>query len=140
PPTAARARGSRGARLALRTAAGGGHGRGRQAWSDRRCRVFRDARAGRRRDHRTGPGRARAPGSTLGRAQGRGGGGGRAGSELPETATTDALIAAMQLDKKSREGTVRFALPRAIGRMYADGQSWTVAAPEQVVRKVLAGS
>ena len=59
--------------------------------------------------------------------------------ELPETATTDALIAAMQLDKKSREGTVQFALPLAIGRMYADGQSWTVAAPEQVVRKVLAG-
>ena len=50
-----------------------------------------------------------------------------------------ALVAAMQLDKKAREGTLRFALPQAIGRMYADGKSWTVAAPESVVRKVLGG-
>ena len=60
--------------------------------------------------------------------------------ELPETATADALMAAMQLDKKSREGTVRFALPQTIGRMYADGQSWTVAAPEGAVREVLTRS
>ncbi len=59
--------------------------------------------------------------------------------ELPDTATVDALIAAMQLDKKAREGTVRFALPEAIGRMHADGSSWTVAAPEGVVREVLGG-
>jgi len=62
--------------------------------------------------------------------------------ELPETATADALIAAMHLDKKSREGSVRFALPQAIGRMHAGGgsggdQSWTVAAPESVIREVL---
>ena len=57
--------------------------------------------------------------------------------ELPESATVDDLVAAMQLDKKAREGTVRFALPQAIGRMYADGKSWTVAAPEDVVRDVL---
>jgi len=60
--------------------------------------------------------------------------------ELPETATADALMAAMQLDKKSREGTVRFALPQTIGRMYADGQSWTIAAPEGAVREVLTRS
>ncbi len=59
--------------------------------------------------------------------------------DLPESATVDALVAAMQFDKKAREGTVRFALPRAIGRMYADGKSWTVAAPEDVVRDVLGG-
>lgn len=57
--------------------------------------------------------------------------------ELPESATVDDLVAAMLLDKKTREGTVRFALPQAIGRMYADGNSWTVAAPEHVVREVL---
>jgi 3-dehydroquinate synthase len=56
--------------------------------------------------------------------------------DLPESATVDDLVAAMQLDKKAREGTVRFALPQAIGRMYADG-GWTVAAPEDVVRDVL---
>ena len=60
--------------------------------------------------------------------------------ELPASATEDALVAAMQLDKKAREGTVRFALPQAIGRMFADGTSWTVAAPEDVVRDVLRGA
>jgi hypothetical protein len=45
----------------------------------------------------------------------------------------------MQLDKKARAGTVRFALPEAVGRMHADGSSWTVAAPEGVVRELLAG-
>ena len=59
--------------------------------------------------------------------------------ELPESATADALVRAMQLDKKARQGTVRFALPAAIGRMHADGKSWTVAAPERVVREVLGG-
>jgi 3-dehydroquinate synthase len=59
--------------------------------------------------------------------------------DLPESATVDALVAAMQLDKKAREGAVRFALPQAIGRMHAEGNSWTVAASEAVVRDVLGG-
>ena len=59
--------------------------------------------------------------------------------ELPESATADGLLATMQLDKKARAGTVRFALPEAVGRMHADGSSWTVTAPEGVVRDVLAG-
>ena len=47
----------------------------------------------------------------------------------------------MQLDKKAREGTVRFALPKAIGAMQGDGKNgWTVAAPERVVREVLGAS
>ena len=57
--------------------------------------------------------------------------------DLPQSATVDAVVAAMQLDKKAREGTVRFALPRAIGHMHRDGKSWTVAAPEGAVRQVL---
>jgi len=60
--------------------------------------------------------------------------------DLPASATVDALVAAMQLDKKARDGSVRFALPQTIGRMYADGKSWTVAAPEGVVRDVLSGT
>src|SRR3989449_1756877 len=43
--------------------------------------------------------------------------------DLPESATVEALVAAMQLDKKARDGSVRFALPQTIGRMYADGKS-----------------
>jgi 3-dehydroquinate synthase len=54
--------------------------------------------------------------------------------ELPEAATVDALVAAMQVDKKARGGAVRFALPQAIGRMYADGNSWTVAVPERTTQ------
>jgi 3-dehydroquinate synthase len=60
--------------------------------------------------------------------------------ELPASATVDGLVAAMQLDKKARAGTVRFALPQAVGRMHADGDSWTVAAPERAVRDVLGAS
>ena len=61
--------------------------------------------------------------------------------ELPETATVDGLVAAMQLDKKARAGTVRFALPRAVGVMCGDGEAgWTVSAPERVVREVLGSS
>ena len=59
--------------------------------------------------------------------------------ELPDSATVDALVAAMQLDKKTRDGAVRFALPETIGRMHADGNGWTVAAPENTVRDVLSG-
>jgi len=58
--------------------------------------------------------------------------------ELPDTATVDGLVAAMQLDKKTRDGTVRFALPRAVGVMCGDRQAgWTVTVPERVVREVL---
>ncbi|MGH7547336.1 MAG: 3-dehydroquinate synthase [Gemmatimonadales bacterium] len=58
--------------------------------------------------------------------------------DLPESATVDDLVAALQVDKKARGGTVRFALPRAVGAMHGDPQTgWTVAAPEEVVREVL---
>lgn len=59
--------------------------------------------------------------------------------ELPPSASVDDLVGAMRLDKKGREGTVRFALPEAVGRMRADGSGWTVAAPERAIREVLAG-
>jgi 3-dehydroquinate synthase len=59
--------------------------------------------------------------------------------DLPDAATVDALMAAMQLDKKARDRAVRFALPETVGRMHADGAGWTVAAPERVVREVLGG-
>src|SRR5438093_5622474 len=59
--------------------------------------------------------------------------------DLPASATVDALVAAMQLDKKARESAVRFALPQAIGRMHADGKRWTAGAPEDGVRDVLGG-
>src|SRR5438309_670396 len=57
--------------------------------------------------------------------------------EHAASATVEAIVAAMRLYKKVRDGSVRFALPQTIGGMYADGKSWTVAAPENVVRDVL---
>ncbi|HVH10661.1 MAG TPA: 3-dehydroquinate synthase [Gemmatimonadales bacterium] len=56
---------------------------------------------------------------------------------LPDGVTADALVAAMRLDKKARQGAVRFALPAAVGRMHAAGDHWTVPAAEDVVRDVL---
>jgi len=59
--------------------------------------------------------------------------------ELPDGATVDGLVAAMQVDKKARDGVVRFALPAAVGRMHGSaGDGWTVAAPEAAVRRMLA--
>jgi 3-dehydroquinate synthase len=56
----------------------------------------------------------------------------------PDTASVDALVRAMQYDKKARAGVVRFALPRAIGAMFGDAaRGWTVPAPEDAVRRVL---
>jgi hypothetical protein len=52
----------------------------------------------------------------------------------------DDLVAAMQVDKKARRGTVRFALPKAVGAMHGDAQAgWTVAAPGELVREILEG-
>ena len=61
--------------------------------------------------------------------------------ELPDPAAVPELLAAMQVDKKARAGTLRFALPRAIGSMHGGVPTgWTVAAPEDIVRQVLRGS
>ena len=61
--------------------------------------------------------------------------------ELPDTAPVDDLIAAMHHDKKARGGAVRFALPRRVGEMHADGSgAWTTPVPEQAVRGVLTRS
>ncbi|HYK82486.1 MAG TPA: 3-dehydroquinate synthase [Gemmatimonadales bacterium] len=58
--------------------------------------------------------------------------------ERPDSASVDDLLATMQLDKKARDGAVRFALPRGIGVMCGDeAQGWTVSAPERAVRDVL---
>jgi 3-dehydroquinate synthase len=55
---------------------------------------------------------------------------------VPPALTHDALLETMQHDKKVRAGAVRFALPKAVGRMAqsADG-AWTVDIPaEKIVR------
>ena len=60
--------------------------------------------------------------------------------ERPAGATVDDLLRAMRLDKKARAGTVRFALPTAVGTMCGDdAKGWTVTAPERTVREALGG-
>lgn len=49
----------------------------------------------------------------------------------------EALLAAMQYDKKAREGAIRFALPNTLGRMARHGPDWTVPIAPELVRAVL---
>ena len=61
--------------------------------------------------------------------------------ERPAGAGVEDLLLAMRLDKKARAGTVRFALPKTVGTMSGDDErGWTVAAPEQLLREVLAST
>jgi len=59
----------------------------------------------------------------------------------PPGSTVDELVRVMQLDKKARDGVVRFSLPRAIGAMCGDPRAgWTVPAPVDAVRAALGGA
>ena len=60
--------------------------------------------------------------------------------ELPDGAAVADLLGAMRLDKKTRDGAVRFALPAAVGRMHTDEGRWTVAVAERIVAEVLGRS
>jgi 3-dehydroquinate synthase len=48
----------------------------------------------------------------------------------------EAIVSAMASDKKNRAGTIRFALPSAVGAMVT-GPGWTTAAGEEGIRKAL---
>jgi 3-dehydroquinate synthase len=52
----------------------------------------------------------------------------------------DALVRAMAHDKKVRDETVRFALPRAIGTMVGSDSNWTVPVSPEITRIVLSTS
>jgi 3-dehydroquinate synthase len=56
---------------------------------------------------------------------------------LAEPVAVDRLLDAMATDKKSRQGRVRFALPRSIGSMDTS-PGWTREAPDTAVRQALA--
>jgi 3-dehydroquinate synthase len=49
----------------------------------------------------------------------------------------ETIVPAMASDKKNRAGTIRFALPSAVGAI-GSGREWTVAAPASAIRKALA--
>ena len=51
--------------------------------------------------------------------------------------SADALLDAMEHDKKVRDGVIRFALPNTLGVMARDGPRWTIAVPRDLIRSVL---
>ncbi len=60
-------------------------------------------------------------------------------TELPGDADPDRMMEVIQQDKKVRDETVRFALPKSLGEMARDTNGkWTVPAPPTVVAKILA--
>lgn len=57
--------------------------------------------------------------------------------EVPADLPADDLLAAMRLDKKARQATVRCALPAALGTMARDDDRWTIAVPDTAWRDAL---
>ena len=57
--------------------------------------------------------------------------------ERPKEMDADRILEVMRADKKAREGSVRYALPRRIGEMAGADSGWTVSVAESIVREVL---
>lgn len=55
----------------------------------------------------------------------------------PANLGADAVLAATRLDKKSRAGSVEYALPSRIGAMVDAGMTWSVRVDDALVREVL---
>lgn len=60
-------------------------------------------------------------------------------SRLPTDVSSDALSAALALDKKNRRGEVRYAFPGAPGRVATFGGQYTTTLPDDSVRRALDG-
>ncbi len=58
--------------------------------------------------------------------------------ELPPQCKAQVMIDAMRSDKKTREGTIRFALPRRVGEMARSGSDWSVPVTDELIGEVLA--
>ena len=59
-------------------------------------------------------------------------------TELPKGFDCDAVMSAMQSDKKGRQGKIRVALPLRIGAMAGAESGWTVSVSDDQLREVLA--
>lgn len=58
--------------------------------------------------------------------------------ELPAGCRPERMLDAMRSDKKTRGGTIRFALPRRVGEMAKDGNDWSVPVADELIMGVLA--
>jgi len=56
---------------------------------------------------------------------------------LPRALDRDRIVGFTHTDKKSRAGTVEYALPARIGAMAGTESGWTVAVQDDFVRLVL---
>lgn len=56
---------------------------------------------------------------------------------VPSSVGTDRVLEIARTDKKSREGSLRFAVPRRIGEMAGADSGWVVAIPDETIREVL---
>ena len=59
-------------------------------------------------------------------------------TDLPRAYDRDAVVAAMESDKKGRAGKTRFALPLRIGAMAGEKTGWTISVTDKQLREVLA--
>jgi 3-dehydroquinate synthetase len=57
--------------------------------------------------------------------------------KLPDGMAADRILEVMKADKKARAGSVRYALPRAIGEMAGRESGWSVSVDDAIVREVL---
>jgi 3-dehydroquinate synthetase len=58
---------------------------------------------------------------------------------LPRGLASEALVAAMDLDKKNRGDQIRMALPALLGTMHREGAAWSIPVPRPVIQDALAG-
>jgi 3-dehydroquinate synthase len=59
-------------------------------------------------------------------------------SALPGDLSIEAIVAETHGDKKARQGSARYALPRALGEMESAEGRWSVAVPDALVLSALA--
>lgn len=59
-------------------------------------------------------------------------------TSVPAELAAEAILAATYGDKKTRSGSVRYALPRGIGEMEAAEGRWSMPVLDQIVRQMLA--
>ena len=61
-------------------------------------------------------------------------------TELPKSMTASAVLSATRSDKKSRAGSVEYALPAKLGQMAGSDRGYAIPAPDSVVLQALGAS
>ncbi len=58
-------------------------------------------------------------------------------TELKSNVDRSKIIETMKLDKKARKGNIEFALPKKIGEMYKDNESYGIKIEENLIKEVI---